>query len=138
MKALVRVYIVGIIALLAACGGGGGGGGGPVPTGAPSSGPSGQPTSPVTPTAHPTNPPTPIAINTQSPPPGLTFLPSSWARIAPFQVFDLFTKTNTSMSPAQIAADAYRYPLIWGSMQPAAWAAANPTMQISQYYIPEE
>lgn len=77
---------------------------------------------------------------TQSPPPTLTALPSSWGRIAPFQVFDDFKTTSwdTFMTNAEITADAHRYPAVWGSFNPAPWIAAKRTIQLSHYYVPPE
>ncbi len=79
-----------------------------------------------------------VATATQSPPPKLTAFPSSWGRIYPYQVFDSFPRTGTAMTNAEIAADAHRYPAVWGSFNPSAWYAAQPSVKISQYYIPQE
>lgn len=80
--------------------------------------------------------PTPAA--TQSPPPKNTRFANTWGRFAPFQVFDYYQQTNTSMSNAEIAADAYRYSSVWASFNPAAWHAAKPAVFTSHYYLPEE
>jgi len=61
------------------------------------------------------------------PPPGL--IPETWTGIHNFQVFD------TRISPSQATQDAYRYDLVWGTNQPAAWKAGNPAI-VTMFYGP--
>lgn len=42
------------------------------------------------------------------------------------------------MTNAQIAADGYRYPAVWGSFNPAPWYASVPNVYTARYYLPEE
>lgn len=42
------------------------------------------------------------------------------------------------MTDAEIAADAHRYPAVWGSFNPLPWHSAKPSEKTSQYYVPQE
>ncbi|HTV93655.1 MAG TPA: hypothetical protein VMG98_13145 [Verrucomicrobiae bacterium] len=77
-----------------------------------------------TPTGYPSDPPAKIR--------------STYGRIGLAQIFDYFPSTNTSMSASQIAADASRYDLVWGSFDPQPWRSSNPQALVSRYYIIEE
>ena len=121
-----RFLISTIVVLLAACSGGG----------APSS-----PSLPGAEQSPASRALVPQAMSTVTPEPepsASTVFGSSWAKIDPFQVFDQFAATNTSMSAQQIQQDAYRYRVVWGSFDPQPWLAGNPKIRVSHYYIPQE
>lgn len=63
---------------------------------------------------------------------------SSYGRIALAQIFDYFPNDGTTMSAAQISADAGRYDTVWGSFDPQPWRSNNPQALVSRYYLMEE
>lgn len=59
-------------------------------------------------------------------------MPNTNGRIGLFQVFDY---RNGYMPQSQIAQYGARMDAVWGSVEPAPWRSAHPTMLVSQYFI---
>ena len=72
------------------------------------------------------------------PPDSPSKVSSSYGRIGLAQVFDDYPSDGTQMSASQIAADASRYNVVWGSFNPQSWRTGNPQALVSRYYIMEE
>ena len=75
--------------------------------------------------ALPPAPPTPQLM----PGPGPGEIPDTWTGIHAFQVFD------SRISHDKAVQDAYRYDLVWGTVQPTAWKQGNPRIIVT-YYAP--
>ena len=72
----------------------------------------------------------PPALSPQlMPGPGPGQIPDTWTGIHAFQVFD------SRISHDKAVQDAYRYDLVWGTMQPTAWKLGNPRI-ITSFYAP--
>ncbi len=86
----------------------------------------------------------PDALGAATPAPVQSFppsiIPSTWGRIGLAQIFDYFPSTGTFMPTSQVASDAKRYDLVWGSFNyngdndPTTWRA-NSKALVSRYYI---
>lgn len=90
-----------------------------------------QPSSTPLPTSTPQPSPTPTGSFT--PPPVTGFMPSTWAKISAFQVFD--ETSNGYITRAQASADGYRYNAVWGSRWNigTAWNDSNPVNETAYY-----
>ena|SRR5579884_4151636 len=117
----------------------------PVPSGsppspAPSATPTAVPTSLPThaptpaPTLAPTPAPTPVSTPPSYPPPATTsFMPSSWGKIAAFQIFD--ETSNGFITQAAAAAHGWRYSAVWGARTDVDtyWLNSNASLQTAYY-----
>lgn len=121
---------------------------GPVTTPAPTSAPVATPTPTSAPVATPTPAPRPTYVPVSTPAPTAAptmapigspsaFMPSTYGKVALFQVFDQFTPNFVSTTDAQNHGS--RYFAIWGARTNNAtnWRASNRGLQTS-YYIPQE